>query len=127
VISTSVVPSARQFLASFASPQPDIAALGLDTPLLGDGAGRDGRPLLALAALRAAKAIYFGTLFNCVVVAWVLFAAKAIAQPFLLWDRWLPAALHGPIFELVSWVGVPQAIDVAGDRIGRHSAWAPSR
>ncbi|MFQ5961773.1 MAG: sodium transporter, partial [Candidatus Methylomirabilales bacterium] len=37
----------------------------------------------AATALRGIKAIYFGTIFNCVVLAWVLFATKAIAEPFL--------------------------------------------
>jgi SSS family solute:Na+ symporter len=63
----------------------------------------------AAALLRALKAVYFGTVFNCVVLAMVLFAAREITQPFLLWSRWLP----GPIFEsarvLVESVGVPLA------------------
>jgi len=63
----------------------------------------------AAALLRALKAIYFGTVFNCVVLAMVLFAAREITQPFLLWSRWLP----GPVFDsaraLVEAVGVPLA------------------
>lgn len=42
--------------------------------------------------LRAAKAFYFGTLFNCTVMAMVLFAAGRVAGPFIPWDRWLPPA-----------------------------------
>ena len=57
--------------------------------------------------LRALKAIYFGVIFNCVVMAMVLFAATRIAQPFLHWDQWLPAWLFHPVATLVSWVGVP--------------------
>jgi Na+/proline symporter len=57
--------------------------------------------------LRTAKALYFGTLFNCTVVAMVLFASVAIAEPFLRWEEWLPA----PWFEGVAGVllrfGVP--------------------
>ena len=63
-----------------------------------------GRPA---AALRAIKAIYFGTIFNCTVLAMVLFAAQEIAQPFLFWNRWIP----GPLFDLaqsfVQTIGVP--------------------
>lgn len=40
--------------------------------------------------LRAAKALYFGTIFNCTVMAMVLFASASIAEPFLRWDEWLP-------------------------------------
>ncbi len=45
--------------------------------------------------LRGLKAIYFGTIFNCVVLAMVLFAALAITEPILRWSEWLPA----PLFE----------------------------
>lgn len=61
--------------------------------------------------LRGIKAIYFGTIFNCVVLAWVLFATKAIAEPFLLWDQWLPAPLFGGVQAIVEWVGVSLAVD----------------
>ncbi|NIO06601.1 MAG: sodium transporter, partial [Deltaproteobacteria bacterium] len=59
------------------------------------------------AILRGVKALYFGTLFNCTVLAWVLFAAAKIAEPFLLWDQWLPAEVFQPVVNLVKWVGVP--------------------
>lgn len=58
------------------------------------------------AALRGVKAIYFGTLFNCVVLAMVLFAASTIAEPFLRWHLWLPSAIHHPFVSFVDWVGV---------------------
>lgn len=61
------------------------------------------------AVLRAVKAIYFGTVFNCVVLAMVLFAAKEIAEPFLLWDRWLPESIFGALQSAVHAVGVPFA------------------
>ncbi len=64
----------------------------------------------AATALRGIKAIYFGTIFNCVVLAWVLFATKAIAEPFLVWDQWLPAALYQPILHLVTWLDVPLSV-----------------
>ncbi len=42
------------------------------------------------AFLRVAKALYFGTVFNCTVLAMVLFAAVRISEPFLAWSDWLP-------------------------------------
>ena len=63
----------------------------------------------AAAVLRGVKAIYFGTVFNCVVLAMVLFAAREITQPFLLWSRWLPAPLFDSIRSMVEAVGVPLA------------------
>ncbi len=69
----------------------------------------------AALVLRAVKAVYFGTIFNCVVLAWVLFATRAIAEPFLAWNAWLSPALYRPLHDLVAWVGVPMAVqaDVA--------------
>ncbi|MCO6429798.1 MAG: Na+:solute symporter [Deltaproteobacteria bacterium] len=70
----------------------------------------------AALLLRAFKAIYFGTIFNCVVLAWVLFAAARIAEPFLPWNEWLPASLFDGVVQLVSWVGVPLAAEaIPGD------------
>ncbi len=66
------------------------------------------------AWLRAIKAIYFGTIFNCTVLAMVLFAAATIAEPFLLWDRWLPGLVFEPVVGLVKAVGVPLARDGPG-------------
>ncbi len=65
-----------------------------------------GRPA---AILRAVKAIYFGTVFNCVVLAMVLYAAKEIAEPFLFWDRWLPESIFGAVERVVQAIGVPFA------------------
>ena len=62
------------------------------------------------AVLRCAKALYFGAVINCIALAWVLFAAAKIAEPFLLWDAWLPAGLFQPVAALVEAVGVPLAI-----------------
>ncbi len=63
------------------------------------------------AVLRGIKAIYFGTIFNCTVLAWVLFAAAKIAEPFLLWDQWLPSSIFQPIVDFVRWVGVSLTIE----------------
>ncbi len=59
------------------------------------------------AVLRGVKAVYFGTIFNCTVLAWVFFAAAKIAEPFLLWHQWLPAPLFQPLVGLVQAVGMP--------------------
>ena len=67
------------------------------------------------AALRCVKAIYFGTVINCVTLAWVLFAAAKIAEPFLLWNAWLPGAAFEPVVALVEAVGTPLAIGGADD------------
>jgi Na+/proline symporter len=64
--------------------------------------------------LRAIKAIYFGTIFNCTVLAMVLWAAKEIAEPFLLWNEWLPPTLFEPALEMVTRIGVQFARESAG-------------
>ena len=57
--------------------------------------------------LRAVRALLFGLVFNCVVVAMVLIAATLFAEQFLTWDVWLPAALFDPVVRIVEAVGVP--------------------
>jgi Na+/proline symporter len=66
------------------------------------------------ALLRGVKALYFGTIFNCTVLAMVLWAAKEIAEPFLLWNQWLPPALFDPTLEIVTRLGIPFAREVSG-------------
>jgi Na+/proline symporter len=67
------------------------------------------------AWLRGVKAVYFGLVFNCAVLAMVLWAAKEIAEPFLRWHAWLPEGLFGAVRALVEWVGVPFARASASD------------
>ncbi len=62
------------------------------------------------AVLRGVKAVYLGTVINCVALAWVLFAAAKIAEPFLLWNEWLPAVLLRPVVGLVEAIGMPLTI-----------------
>lgn len=57
--------------------------------------------------LRLVKALYFGTIVNWVVLAMVLLAATRLAEPFLLWDEWLPRSLFTAIRRLVVWGEVP--------------------
>ena len=67
------------------------------------------------AVLRGVKAVYLGTIINCTVLAWVLFAAAKIAEPFLLWNEWLPAGLLQPVVSLVEAAGTPLTIDGLDD------------
>jgi Na+/proline symporter len=68
----------------------------------------------AASVLRVVKALYLGTLFNSVVLAMVLFAAREIFEPFLLWHRWLPESLYGAAEAAVRFVGVPFATSHPG-------------
>ncbi len=54
--------------------------------------------------LRLIKALYFGTLVNWIVLAMVLLAATRVAEPFLLWDEWLPSASFNLIRQTVEWL-----------------------
>ncbi len=53
-----------------------------------------GRGVLAL---RVFKAIYYGTVINCVVMAFVLLAATRIFDVFLPWHAWLRPGVYAPI------------------------------
>ena len=57
--------------------------------------------------LRGVKAIYFGTIFNCTVLAIVLLAATRIAEPFLVWHHWLAPELYTPVVSFVEWLDTP--------------------
>ena len=67
------------------------------------------------ALLRCIKAFYFGTVINCIALAWVLFAAAKISEPFLLWNEWLPEELIQPIIGMVEVIGVPMATSASTD------------
>jgi SSS family solute:Na+ symporter len=70
-----------------------------------------GRGVLALRGL---KAIYYGTVMNCTIMAMVLVAASRICEIFLPWNEWLPAGLYGPIHSLVESIGVPLSSGATG-------------
>ena len=76
------------------------------------------------AVLRGIKAVYFGTIFNCTVLAMVLWAAKEIAEPFLLWHLWLPTELFETLQNAVEWVGLPFAREAAS--AAAESIWTRS-
>jgi len=67
------------------------------------------------ALLRLFKALYFGTLFNCVVLAIVLLATTRIAEPFLLWHEWLPAPLLEFVARQVAPIGASLTATPPGD------------
>jgi SSS family solute:Na+ symporter len=69
----------------------------------------------AAATLRGIKAIYLGAVFNCTVLAMVLWAAKEIAEPFLVWNEWLSPAIYDPLRTVVETMGVRFARD--GDAV----------
>jgi Na+/proline symporter len=56
--------------------------------------------------LRVAKAIYYGTVINSVVLAMVLVAAVRIAEVFLPWHRWLPKTVYTPLVGAVAAAGI---------------------
>jgi Na+/proline symporter len=67
-----------------------------------------------VVALRGLKALYFGTVINCTVLAMVLVAATRICETFLPWHEWLPAGPYAAVRGLVEAVGVPLASGVSG-------------
>ena len=58
-----------------------------------------------VTVLRVLKAVYYGTVINCTVLAMVLVAAMRISEVFLLWDQWLPVSFYQPLFNLVESAG----------------------
>lgn len=59
-----------------------------------------------VSLLRGLKAIYYGTVINCTVMAMVLVAAMRIAEAFLFWDQWLPVSIYEPIYNLIESTGL---------------------
>ncbi len=70
-----------------------------------------GRGVLVLRAL---KAVYYGTVINCVVMAFVLVAAARIFEIFLPWHEWLPAGLYETLRGAVGWSGLAIASEATG-------------
>lgn len=56
--------------------------------------------------LRALKAVYYGTVINCVVMAFVLIAAMRIFEVFLQWHEWLPQSWYEPLRALIVTLGL---------------------
>ena len=74
------------------------------------------------AFLRGVKALYAGTLLNCVGLAIVLLAATRIAEPFLFWNDWLPGWLFGFFEWIVRGIGTPLTVNIGDDA----SVWIKS-
>lgn len=70
-----------------------------------------GRGVLALRGL---KAIYYGTVMNCTIMAMVLVAATRICEVFLPWNEWIPAGVYGGILRIVEYIGVPLTSGTTG-------------
>jgi SSS family solute:Na+ symporter len=64
--------------------------------------------------LRLLKAVYYGTVINCVVLAMVLVAAIRIAEVFLPWHDWLPAAIYQPVVGFIGSSGIRLGESVTG-------------
>ena len=65
-------------------------------------------------ALRGLKAIYYGTVINCVVMAFVLVAAVRIFEIFLPWDAWLPADFYASVSSGIHATGLVLSSGVTG-------------
>lgn len=64
--------------------------------------------------LRGLKAVYYGTVMNCTILAMVLVAATRIGEVFLPWHQWLPGGLYEALQKAVHAVGVPLASGATG-------------
>jgi solute:Na+ symporter, SSS family len=74
--------------------------------------------------LRVLKAVYYGTVINCTVMAMVLVAAVRIAEVLLPWQEWLPAGLFDAVVGLVRATGLDLGGSVTGlpDELATASA-----
>jgi Na+/proline symporter len=72
--------------------------------------------------LRGIKALYYGGIFNCAVLAMVLVAAVRIAEPFLRFDLWLPGDWLEPVASLMQAVGTPLTSDPGAPDVWMRSA-----
>ncbi|MEN8161599.1 MAG: sodium transporter, partial [Myxococcota bacterium] len=74
------------------------------------------------AWLRGVKAVYYGLVFNCAVLAMVLAAAVRVAEPFLPWHEWLSPDVFAPAEAIVRAVGVPLSADPEPNGLWARSA-----
>ncbi len=68
----------------------------------------------AVVPLRLFKALYYGTVINCVVLAMVLVAAIRIAEVFLPWHTWLPSGFYQVILGVVEASGLRLGESIGG-------------
>ncbi len=64
--------------------------------------------------LRALKAVYYGTVINCVVLAMVLVAAMRITEVFLPWHEWLPSGFYSGLVAVTKALGLSLGGSVLG-------------
>ena len=64
--------------------------------------------------LRVLKAVYYGTIINCVVLAMVLVAAMRIAEVFLPWHEWLPEGIYHFFWGISRGLGLQLGESVTG-------------
>jgi len=64
--------------------------------------------------LRVLKAVYYGTVINCVVMAMVLVAAVRIAEVFLPWHEWLSGGVYASVVSFVGMLGLSFGSSVTG-------------
>ena len=57
-------------------------------------------------SLRVLKAVYYGTVINCIVLAMVLVAAVRISEVFLPWNEWLPPGLYDLLITITRSLGL---------------------
>jgi solute:Na+ symporter, SSS family len=65
-------------------------------------------------AVRALKAVYYGTVINCTVMAFVLVAATRIFEVFLPWHEWLPAEVYAGLRDRVGALGLELSSGLTG-------------
>ena len=68
----------------------------------------------AVLPLRTLKAVYYGTVFNAVVLAMVMVAAVRIAEVFASWHLWLPEAWHATLVRVVAVSGLSLSAGTPG-------------
>lgn len=70
-----------------------------------------GKPVLFLRVL---KAIYYGTVINCIIMAMVLVAAMRIAEVFLPWHIWFPSGIYHFFLSITQWFGLNIGKSITG-------------
>ncbi|MEO0529653.1 MAG: sodium transporter [Planctomycetota bacterium] len=68
----------------------------------------------AVLFLRGLKAIYYGTIVNCLFLSMVLIAAVRVAEVFAPWHEWLPTSVYEPLQSGVQAVDLVPAVVAPG-------------
>ena len=70
-----------------------------------------GKPVLFLRVL---KAIYYGTVINCIIMAMVLVAAMRIAEVFLPWHIWFSPGIYQIFLSITQGLGLTIGNSITG-------------